>query len=323
MNIKETPAFNIVKKYLGVESPEDLSILRYQDFDKKNSKQILVSFDDNGYISPIGKNSIFVDTKTGIHYWTASELHSFGCYIATNRLEEFMQANRRTPYPVKIPQKYIDRIQEFLDVSKYKKYNIHLNKGLIISGPAGTGKSKLLEYIYNNYSSRYVTNEELIRNQYDSFAVINTYGHIPCEYAIELYDDIDMSIFEEGSPHYNNILPKFDSGKVLTARIFATNQSIDNISKAFMRPGRISDILEVANPDREEREALFEDFPVNLVDETEGLSYAEIQYLKTCLIDSDFDVDVGIKKSEQRISVRSKTNKANKIVGFGNDYFNV
>ena len=123
-----------------------------------------------------------------------------------------------------------------------------------------------------------------------------------------------MKMFEESSPQYNYILPQFDNGSILVARIFATNQKIDCISKAFLRPGRISDVLEITNPDREEREALFKDFPVSLVEETEGLSYAEIQYVKVCLIENDFDIDKGLKRSEERLSL--KINKNKKAVGF-------
>lgn len=304
--IEANPKFMaIIEELMGYPYTElkKVDYLKVESFPKNN---ISFPFNSSGELDLVyKKHAVYEDIDTNIKILKVTCGHLEDIYVMKNDYEKFIAAHSGIKYKVNIPKKYIDYIKNFLEESRYKDYNIFLNKGLILSGPPGNGKTKILEYIYNNYNSVYVTNVELIEGRY--------YGARPrfcdtdkknLQYNIELYDDIDMKIFEEGSIYYNNILPKFDDGKNLTTRIFATNQSIENISKAFLRPGRISNVLEIKNPDREEREILFKDFPVDLTEETDGLSYAEIQHVKMCLIECDFNIDEGLKRAKKELVLK-------------------
>lgn len=309
----------IVEKHIG-GSIYDLKKINIDYLGSFDRVAITQPFNSNGVLDFSKEEyTVYEDPKTKIKILRGYQKGAYNAssfYILEKDYETFVRAHSINKYCVNIPKKYINYIENFLNNEDYKKYGIFLNKGLILSGPPGNGKSKILDYIFRTYASRYVMNEELFNARYipRSIDAEEAGYRKKIEYNIELLDDVDMRVFEESSPQYNSILPQFDNGSILVARIFATNQKIDCISRAFLRPGRISDVLEITHPDREEREALFKDFPVNLVEETEGLSYAEIQYVKVCLIENDFDVDKGLKRSEERLSL--KINKNKKAVGF-------
>lgn len=205
----------------------------------------------------------------------------------------------KKPVVEKIPKRISERLLNFLNNDEYQKYGIRLNRGLVLSGRPGNGKTKILRYIQslNPSESTYVTDTDLDK------------GFIDAKF--QLFDDINMERFSPKHPAYNNMLSMFDSGDDPKIRVFATNEIVKDLSEAFLRPGRISEVIHIGDPILEDREVLFENFPVNLAAETEGMTYAEIQFLKICLIDSSFDVDNAWVKYNQRLE-----NKQSSKLGF-------
>ncbi len=282
---------------------------------KTKNEKLLYSCDANGEINIIDKpfNIIEID---GTRYIRHIQSNIFGGYTTFywGRKDDLKKIKSRGVNKVKnevknihISKEYSSVLANFIERGLENKYNIPLNRGIVLTGKPGNGKSRILQWVYNNYSS-VLYNDATIK-QYKGPLTTGTKDQ---KYYIELYDDIDMSIFEEKHPMYNSLLSLFDccyEGNVI--RIFATNQEVSNMSKAFLRPGRINEVLEIQCPTEEERKPLFNDFPMDLTKETEGMSYAEIQFLKVCLINTEFDKDLAFDY------LRNKTNSQKQKLKLG------
>jgi len=167
-----------------------------------------------------------------------------------------------------------------------KKKDITLKRGILLTGPPGNGKSMLMTYVYQFLNRKYsMTN----------FAMSGaTFMGLKEDEALEkfnrslvLMDDFDVSLFDRKYDSTNacKLLSCMDHPmfkKDFSVRIFSTNESMDSIDPAFMRPGRIDAVIEFKPPTEAARETFFikDSLGVKLGDlikETEGLSYAALQ----------------------------------------------
>lgn len=206
---------------------------------------------------------------------------------------------------LKLPSYIKDKIDTFLNNDKYSKYNINLNKGLLIYGKPGNGKTNILRYI----QSLHPQESDMIR---DSEIKNESWRLTASKY--QLYDDIDLKIFEEDNPLYNTVISMMDScTKEKYVRIFTTNSNIENISPAVLRPGRISLTMEVVSPFYEDRLNFFEDIPESehIAKLTDGYTFAELNFFKVCLVDCNFVIEDAQKMYKDRILISAK-----KKVGF-------
>lgn len=212
----------------------------------------------------------------------------------------------RENFNVNISEKYKKHIDNLFSV-RDKKYNLNLNKGILFYGEPGNGKTVLLRYaaklaIENNMS-------------YGFFKTRDLSEPFMFEYKVILIDDVDTSCLEKEGPAYQTLLSEFDSftneEKIF---VLTTNNDIKNISKAFLRPGRISKCVQVDKPSPNDRFDYFSDLPFDinlLVEKTEDFSFAESALLKAYLIDTNFNLDEALKMFYSRIE-----KKPEKKVGF-------
>lgn len=212
----------------------------------------------------------------------------------------------RENFNVNISEKYKTHIDNLFSV-RDKKYNLNLNKGILFYGEPGNGKTVLLRYaaklaIENNMS-------------YGFFKTRDLAEPFMFEYKVILIDDVDTACLEKEGPAYQTLLSEFDSftneEKIF---VLTTNNDIKNISKAFLRPGRISKCVEVDKPDSQDRSNYFSDLPFDnsvLVEKTKDFSFAESALLKAYLIDTNFNLDEALKMFYSRIE-----KKPEKKVGF-------
>ena len=126
-----------------------------------------------------------------------------------------------------------------------------------------------------------------------------------------------MHRFNECNPGYYGLLSYLDScschQKIF---VFSTNLENYEISPAAFRPGRISQVLTIDNPTLQEKIEFLSNFEngVELAEKSGNVSFAEITYLKVCMIDSDFNVDKAIQLFKDRQF--KKNDEGLKVKGF-------
>jgi hypothetical protein len=154
-----------------------------------------------------------------------------------------------------IPQIVEDYIQthiiNFLDsIDICDKYNLSQNIGVILYGAPGNGKTSIANEIYKRV---WVKN-----NTFQYYTVDRSHieeNEIPHNRCVLLFDDVDIRFLnrKEGGETANSLLRFLDGAnkRLNQVRIFTTNESIDNVEAAFLRPGRIDRAIEIKNPTRE------------------------------------------------------------------------
>ena len=182
--------------------------------------------------------------------------------------------------PSDIRDKLISAINRFLSSQKwYVERNIPYHFGILLHGPAGTGKSSITQALMNNWiNDAYVLTSDVVRwafmsNVYNDWMCENTYG-IP---RFIIAEDIDTAVFcgetrdemearmDEKTGHFaemdrNDIFSQYQQAKATLGNvlnfmdglgspenvvyIFTTNH-IDHLDPALIRPGRIDLIVEI------------------------------------------------------------------------------
>lgn len=187
-------------------------------------------------------------------------------------------------------------------VLKAKKRKLSVNRGILLFGTPGNGKSLLSSYIRQLAGNvqldcaSFKGKDILSKNIDGSFKDVN------------FFDDIEISLLnrKEGGPAASDLLSAID-GIVKEgppkAFIFTTNELINNIEDAFIRPGRIDLVIEMKKPSPELRKRLvlekFYDTMRNrvvsedkvdwLVDATNDFSFAEIIGVQNAMLIADMD----------------------------------
>jgi hypothetical protein len=154
-----------------------------------------------------------------------------------------------------MPQVVEDYIQthiiNFLDsIEICDRYNLSQNIGVILHGSPGNGKTSIANEIYKRV---WVKN-----NTFQYYTIDRSHieaNEIPHNRCVLLFDDVDIRFLnrKEGGETANSLLRFLDGAnkRLNQVRIFTTNESIDNVEKAFLRPGRIDRAIEIKNPTRE------------------------------------------------------------------------
>ena len=133
-------------------------------------------------------------------------------------------------------------------VQKFEQYNLSRNKGILLYGPPGNGKTSLLKWISNKMEEEGARVYN-IKNPMDDLK-----GK---EKGVLLFDDINVELFNRAtSPEAAKFLLTYLDGihsKSSQIRVFSTNEHIDQIEEAFLRPGRIDVAIEIGNPNDDSR----------------------------------------------------------------------
>lgn len=150
---------------------------------------------------------------------------------------------------------------------------IPLKRGILLSGPYGTGKTL----------AAYVTAKKCIRNGWtylyceraDELADMVRFAH-QYQPAVIFCEDIDRVINGDRSVAMDDILNIVDGieSKNTEIMIVLTTNHVENINKAMLRPGRLDAIINVLPPDREAVERLMRQYGRGLIDASEDLNQA-------------------------------------------------
>jgi SpoVK/Ycf46/Vps4 family AAA+-type ATPase len=140
-----------------------------------------------------------------------------------------------------------------------------------------------------------------------------------------LIDDISSKMLAREDSVASTVLSKLDNGigSLANIRIFTTNESIESIDHAFLRPGRIDTVIAIESPNEKTRTEIFSNWNSNIVfdiekivDATAGSTYAELNMYKIYMVDSYMkngciDTEEIINRSKKALNIEQ-----NKQMGF-------
>jgi len=192
---------------------------------------------------------------------------------------------------------YLDRS----NLGKITSYGGRAKRGVLLMGPPGNGKTSACRWIWQEcrrrrWEWRLVTPDAYRKARADDcIEDLFSVG----KRGIIFFDDMDIALRDRESVHESEdqavFLSALDGISVNEGAVFVftSNCSLELIDHAFKRPGRIDLVLHFDAPAPELRRALFERWHGDIrsalridevVESTDGFSFAEIEELKNLLI---------------------------------------
>ena len=171
---------------------------------------------------------------------------------------------------------------------KIKNKDIKLRRGILLSGPPGNGKTSLIKYLRDSTNAAcYVYSlKELLNWNANPFSYSQN--------RVIIIDDIDVDVFDrkksgERSCTLLSMMDGVNKNSNPCVTIFSTNEKVENIDPAFLRPGRIDVRLEIGLPTDDLRKEYLDTWETDIFDcvsketilnKTKGWSFAEIEEIK-------------------------------------------
>ena len=216
-----------------------------------------------------------------------------------------------------------------------ERYNVPQKRGLLLLGEPGNGKTMACRWLYDLCCQAGLEWENVTTEEYKQAAM---HGTVPVLFSISgpgiiLFDD-----FEIGIRHRDQTGPTADHSTILSeldgvnqrqgvVYIFTTNASAKDLDPAFLRRGRIDQVIQFPKPDADLRRRLVERFwhddirqaldVQRVVADSEGLSFAEVEELKKLLVVHYIDTQTWDWGWAQNAFRLSGTDNTPKKIGFG------
>lgn len=220
--------------------------------------------------------------------------------------------------------------------NEIEKYGVTIKRGIILDGSPGNGKTMACKYIQKLCSQKGIK-----WGIVDSADIDDAYEHkemasLFSRYTVTFLDDIDVAYLDRSKGAGKmacTLLTAMDgmveSGHVV--RIFTTNEAVEDLDPAFLRPGRIDHCITFVKPTEDLRKRLVDTIwpeeirksidVEHLVNKTEGYSFAEVEAIRTILVtekllgSGNWDLDKAFKEFERHRA--DKKGRKKKGVGFG------
>ncbi len=188
-------------------------------------------------------------------------------------------------------------------VKHCQKLKLKLDRGLLLHGAVGNGKSLLCNYL-----------RQLCQQAKLEFATIKQGKAISTDLEhqfkdITVFDDFSVDLLGKdrrggaAACDLLSVMSGANKNHKSRAVVFTTNEEINNLDPAFLRAGRLSVIREIKPPTAELRRRLvLERWPENIVNQikkedsldffvenTDGFSFAETDDVRTIILVNQFD----------------------------------
>ena len=189
-------------------------------------------------------------------------------------------------------------IHFLLHSKQIEKYGVRIKRGILLDGPPGNGKTMACRYIQKLCTDNDINWGVVSASDIDKAFNENHLDQLFNRYTVTFFDDIDISYLSRKAGNGKmacSILSSMDgicdSGH--TVRIFTTNEKIDDLDPAFIRPGRIDRRFLFEKPDTELRNKLINSWPEEIVKnidigylirETNENSFAELEAIRANLV---------------------------------------
>lgn len=182
-----------------------------------------------------------------------------------------------------------------------KRYDVPQKRGILLMGEPGNGKTMACRWLYSHCRRmglgwRLIRAEEYERARMEGMAQSVFSLDEP---GIILFDDFDLGVRnrDEFGPtsHHSTFLGELDGVEARQGIVylFTSNARLSELDPAFLRPGRIDQVIQFSKPNAELRRRLICELwhadiiaaldIETVVRETDGLSFAEVTELKKLL----------------------------------------
>ena len=219
-----------------------------------------------------------------------------------------------------------------LRAKQIEKYGVKIKRGIILDGPPGNGKTMACRYIQKMCVQHGISWNTLTSADIDQAYNEKNLTELFQQYTVTFFDDIDISYMDRSKGAAKmacSLLTAMDgmsdSGHLV--RIFTTNESVDQLDKAFIRPGRIDKCITFELPDEKLRRRLVDSWPKEIVenidveeiiDRSHDFSFAELEAIRTFLVTNKIlgDETWDLKKAFGEFFQRRPENKKRKRMGY-------
>ena len=221
--------------------------------------------------------------------------------LVVQRRKQFEEENRRdreqNPPPV-LPPGVLDTVsRDILEPARrrrdFQRLGITMNRGIILTGPPGNGKTLLAKWLRRELTA-ILLHEKVAMLSASDLRRAHGDGELPAKLGgCVVVDDMDISFMSRssgGGELATALLSAMDEGsKSLNLRIFTTNENLDGIDSAFLRPGRIDSVYAIGPPNADLRQELASRWHGDILDSlggagavaaaTGGFSFAEVDFV--------------------------------------------
>lgn len=207
----------------------------------------------------------------------------------------------------------------------YKQYKFTHKRGILLAGPAGSGKTSILNLLI----------DQLIKKDglvfiINSIRDFNTYVDIiktvireiePDRPIITIIEDIDQMIANMGGSD-SEILDLLDGKYSFDHHlVILTSNNTSDLSEALLRPSRIDLMYEIPAPDAKIRREFFEKKGIDkkhlkeYTDATDGMSFAEMKEVFTGTIVLGKTLDEVVNQVKNPLETKDYLTKQKKKIG--------
>lgn len=226
-------------------------------------------------------------------------------------------------------------IDFLLNSKKIEKYGVRIKRGILFDGPPGNGKTMACRYIQKICSENDIWWGVVTASEIEGAFKENELDKLFNRFPVTFFDDIDISYLDRKGGDGKMacaILTAMDgmADSQHTVRFFTTNEELNSLDKAFIRPGRIDRRFIFPKPNSHLRKKLVECWHEEivhgididyLVRNTNDHSFAELEAIKTNLVtnflfgDKTWNLEKSIQEFKDGCGAFVK--KPMKSVGFG------
>lgn len=317
---------------------EDFNFTDSHDYLFKGNGNIKKTFQVDRF-GPVDGFRIELREFEGIQYLAINHYNEMisGCYfkiVSTKRgdLSALLLKSRRFNDHIQKPilseevyNKTVGSVMRFLKNRKQvKKMGVVANKGLLLWGTPGNGKTLISAYI-----------KDYCKKRGYSVNVVNLKKIGNCDLGgdVLIMDDFSIDPLVKRNEITDILLSEMDGPNKEGGRVYiiTTNElkEKDRIEEALIRPGRIDSVIKIEPPTKELSLKYVKSWKLNLpqemcqeiIDKTSNWSFAQLNYLQTEMVLSyiegkKLNVDEAIEMCHIKIKDNVKGQSAKPSIGF-------